>query len=267
MGFEMNRVFPGVTHIRDAMGVCMTLIEGEKAALLVDTGYGVEDVSECVRSFVGNKPVRVLLTHHHHDHTLGMRTMHAIPDCEAVMLTEDAPAWETYNGLHKRRVVLSQAQSKGLDVDEQLFLSGVLEQPGTAVPGDIDLGGLTARIIECPGHTHGSAAVLIVERKLLLTSDCWNPCTWVFFPEALGVKEYRRNVQLLQAYDFTHVLCSHQHELYPRVKFDDFVDHLTDDVLRAATPVKIGGYEHIDTRQANVVDDQILVFDWAKAQL
>lgn len=267
MSFELNRVCPGVTHIRDCMGVCMTLIEGESAALLVDTGYGVEDVSACVHSIVGNKPVRVFLTHHHHDHTLGMRTMYAIPDCDASMLTEDTPAWEVYNGLPKRGVVLSQAKMKGLYVDEQLFLSGTLKQPGTAVPGDIDLGGLTARIIECPGHTPGSAAVLIVERRLLLTADCWNPCTWVFFPEALGVKEYRRNIRRLQAHDFTHVLCSHQHALYPREMFDAFVDHLTDDVLRAAVPVKIGGYESIDTRQASPADGRILVFDWAKAQL
>lgn len=267
MSFELNHVCPGVTHIRDCMGVCMTLIEGEKEALLVDTGYGVEDVSECVRAIIGHKPVNVFLTHHHHDHTLGMRTMYALPDCQASMLAADAPAWEIYNGLPKRRVVLSQAQAKGLDVDEQRFLSGTLMQPTTAVPGDIDLGGLTVRIIECPGHTPGSAAVLIVARRLLLTGDCWNPCTWVFFPEALGVQEYRRNVQMLQAFDFTHVLCSHQPALYPRSMFDDFVNSLTDDVLRAAAPVKIGGNEHIDTRQADVTEGQILVFDWAKAHL
>ena len=45
MSFEVNHVCPGVMHIRDVMGVCMTLIEGEKAALLVDTGYGTEDVA------------------------------------------------------------------------------------------------------------------------------------------------------------------------------------------------------------------------------
>lgn len=267
MRFELNRVCDGVTHIRDCMGVCMTLIEGAQEALLIDTGYGVEDVGACIRSIIGNKPFSVFLTHHHHDHALGVRNVVHVPDCCVSMLSADAPAWEKYTGLDKRRVVLGQAKAKGLDVDEQQFLSGVLEQPMTAQPGDICLGGLTARMIECPGHTPGSAAVLVVERKLLLTGDCWNPCTWVFFPEALGVTEYRENVRKLQAYDFTHVLCSHQHELYPRKKFDDFVNNLTNDVLRAAQPVSIGGYEHIDTRQANVTDGQILVFDWAKAHL
>lgn len=268
MGFELNRVCEGVTHIRDAMGVCMTLIEGEKAALLVDTGYGVESVGRFIAGQIGNKPVSVLLTHHHHDHTLGLYTLGCLPDCACMMLPEDMPAFSIYNGQEKRRQVLRQAQGKGLigtdGLAEDLFLAGECENPSTAVPGDIDLGGLTARIIACPGHTPGSACVLIVERKLLLTGDDWNPCTWLFFAEALGVREYRQNVRLLQAYDFTHVLCSHQLECYPRAKFDAFMDNLTDDVLNAAKPVTIGGYEHIDTRQADVTDGQILVFDWKK---
>lgn len=267
MAFELNRVCNGVTHIRDCMGVCMTLIEGECEALLVDTGYGVEDVSACVRDLIGNKPVHVFLTHHHHDHALGVRAMYAIPDCRIMMLEADAPAWEKYTGIEKRRVVMGQAWAKGLAVDEKIFLAGQIEQPETVYPGDIDLGGLTARIIECPGHTPGSAAVLIPERRLLLTGDCWNPCTWVFFPEALGVQEYRDNVRMLQHFDFDRVLCSHQIDLYPRRRFDAFVDHLTDCVLRVAKPVTIGGNEHIDTRQADMSDGQILVFDWAKAHL
>lgn len=266
MSFEINRVAPGVTHIRDCMGVCMTLVEGEESALLVDTGYGVEDVSACVRDLIGSKPVHVFLTHHHHDHVLGIRTMYAIPDCRVMMLPADAPAWEKYTGIERRRMVMGQALSKGLAVDENSFLAGVLEQPETASPGDIDLGGLTARIIACPGHTPGSAAVLIPQRRLLLTGDDWNPCTWLFFPEALDVCAYRRNVQLLQAYDFTHVLCSHQLECFPRSKFDAFVNHLTDAVLDAAKPVSIGGWEHVDTCQADVAPGQILVFDWNKYQ-
>ncbi len=263
MGFELNRVAPGVTHIRDAMGVCMTLIEGEKAALLVDTGYGTEDLSALMKELIGVKPLHVFLTHHHHDHVLGVRTLSTQP----TMLDADAPAFGKYTSRARREAVLAQARAKGLHVDEARFLNDAIEQPATAHLGDIDLGGLTARIIECPTHTPGSAAVLIAERKILLTGDCWNPCTWVFFDEAPGIQVYRRNIRKLQMQDFDHVLCSHQHVLYPRKKFDDFVDHLTDDVLRAAHPVTIGGNEHIDTRQADVVDDQILVFDWNKSEL
>ena len=72
MSFEFIRICKGVTHIRDAMGVCMTLIEGETDAMLVDTGYGTEDVAAFVRTLT-DKPLTVLLTHHHHDHALGAR--------------------------------------------------------------------------------------------------------------------------------------------------------------------------------------------------
>ena len=49
MAFTVHAVMPGVWHIVDCMGVCMTLLEGENAAMLVDTGYGIEDVADFMR--------------------------------------------------------------------------------------------------------------------------------------------------------------------------------------------------------------------------
>ncbi len=258
MSFELNRVCPGVTHIRDAMGVCMTLIEGEKAALLVDTGYGTEDVAAFVAKLT-EKPLTVLLTHHHHDHALGARWFD-----KTVMFQEDMAEWPVFTGAGKRRVVLGQAQAKGLPVTEAAFLSGECRTPYAVHGGSLDLGGLSAEVIHCPGHTPGSCVVYVPQRKLLLTGDDWNPCTWLFFDAALPVQKYRDNVRRLQALDFAYVLCSHQLECFPRAMFDAFVDNLTDDVLDAAKPVAIGGWEHVDTHQADVTDGQILVFDWNK---
>ncbi len=258
MSFEINRVCSGVTHIRDAMGVCMTLIEGEKAALLVDTGYGTEDVAAFIATLT-DKPLTVLLTHHHHDHVLGARWFD-----KTVMFQEDQAEWPIFTGESKRLAVLAQARAKGLIVSETEFLSGRFPMPYAVHAGMLDLGRLTAEIIPCPGHTPGSCVVYLPEKKLLLTGDDWNPCTWLFFDAALPVCVYRRNVRKLQALDFKRVLCSHQLECFPREKLDDFLDHLTDEVLDAAQPVTIGGYEHIGTRQANVTDGQVLVFDWNK---
>ena len=258
MSFEVNRVCPGVTHIRDAMGVCMTLIEGEKAALLVDTGYGTEDVADFINTLT-DKPLTVLLTHHHHDHALGARWFD-----KTVMFREDMAQWPVFTGMEKRRVVLSQAVGKGLPVSEQDFLAGECRMPYAIHEGQLDLGDLTVEVIHCPGHTPGSCVIYVPQRKLLLTGDDWNPCTWLFFDAALPVRAYRENIRRVQALDFTHVLCSHQLECYPRAKFDAFVDNLTDSVLNAAHPVAIGGWEHVDTRQADVTEGQILVFDWNK---
>ena len=49
--FSANRAMPGVTHITDAMGVSFTLIEGEKSAILFDTGYGTEDAGAYVKTW------------------------------------------------------------------------------------------------------------------------------------------------------------------------------------------------------------------------
>lgn len=258
MSFELNRVCPGVTHIRDAMGVCMTLIEGEKSAVLVDTGYGTENVAEYIRALT-DKPLTVLLTHNHHDHTLGARWFE-----KTVMFPEDMAEWHVFTGENKRRIVLGQAIGKGLPVSEQDFLTGECRMPLPMSRCMADLGGITAEVLPCPGHTPGSCVVYVPQRKLLLTGDDRNPCTWLFFESALPVAQYRENVRRLQQLDFTHVLCSHQLECFPRAKFDAFVDNLTDDILNTARPVTIGGYDHIDTRQADVTDGQILVFDWNK---
>lgn len=130
----------------------------------------------------------------------------------------------------------------------------------------IDLGGMTAEIIPCPGHTPGSCVVHVPERSLLLSGDDWNPCTWLFFPAALNVWDYRDHVRGLLKLPFEHVLCSHQPALYPRETMSAFLAGLTDDAILAAHPVCIAPYEDIDTRQADLPQDQILVFDWAKAQ-
>ena len=46
MAFTVHAVMPGVWHIVDCMGVCMTLLEGENAAMLVGGlahGHGRQD--------------------------------------------------------------------------------------------------------------------------------------------------------------------------------------------------------------------------------
>ena len=72
MAFQSIEILPGVWHIQDKMGVCMTLLTGDDQALLIDTGYGLEDVAAYVRTLT-NKPLSVMLTHGHHDHALGAR--------------------------------------------------------------------------------------------------------------------------------------------------------------------------------------------------
>ena len=253
--FSSYEALPGVFHIGDAMGVYMTLLIGSERALLVDAGYGLEDVSAFVR-LLTDKPVTVLLTHAHHDHALGARWFD-----ETYMFPQDLPSWPIYTGEERRQSVADQAAAKGIAVAPD-YLSAPMPQPLALEEGPIDLGGMTAQVVLCPGHTPGSAVVFVPERRLLLTGDDWNPCTWLFFPEALPAQAYRRNVRAMLAYPFEHVLCSHRGMLYPRSALDVFLQGLTDETLRAAKRVDMG--RAIDTRQALPVGEQQFVFDFGK---
>lgn len=253
--FSALEVKPGVWHIMDEMGVCMTLLAGTRRALLVDTGYGTSDVAAFV-STLTDKPLQVIITHAHHDHALGARWFE-----RTLMFPQDEQDFDIYTGDEFRRRVASQAQVKGVALPED-FLTAPIAMPEALEEGDIDLGGMTAQILHVPGHTPGSCVVYVPEHKLLLTADDWNPCTWLFFPAALGVREYRDNLRALLKLPFEQVLCSHQHKLHDRAIIDDFFAALTDEALTSAKPVNVGYPQ--DTRQASLPHDQILVFDWNK---
>ncbi len=255
MAFQSMEILSGVWHIQDNMGVCMTLLGGDNQALLIDTGYGLEDVAAYARTLT-DKPLSVMLTHGHHDHALGARWF------DRVYLTKaDFPVYETYTNDPWRRHVLNGVREKGLPVDEADFLSASMPAPEVLDETEADLGGLTARIIHCPGHTPGSAVVYVPERELLITGDDWNPCTWLFFPEALCAQDYRKNMRQLLTLPFENVLCSHQFALFDRTRIDQFMGNLTDNCLKAARPVEEGARVGVRTSMAHLPLDQVFVFD------
>lgn len=268
MGFTCSRPLPGVYHIGDALGVHMTLLAGEERALLVDAGYGLHDVAAFVRTLT-DRPVDVLLTHAHYDHALGARWFP-----RAYLDAADVPLLARYTGDGVRRRVLAQAKVASVAPvagvlsasDEAGYLRAEMP-PVLPPPEAFPLGGMTARVVRCPGHTPGSVAVFVPERALLLPGDAWNPCTWAFFPEALPVRAYRAHARALLALPFARVLCPHSPHPHPREAMAAALDALTDEALRAAPRVFIAPYEGIDTARAALPGGCELVFDRAKAAL
>ena len=255
MAFQDHEFFLGVFHIQDEMGVCMTLLCGKDRALLVDTGYGLKDVKAFAHTLT-DLPMDVMLTHGHHDHALGAQWF------DRVMISEaDIPVYFEYTKADWRRHVLNGAHDKGISADEAAYLNASMPIPEKLEVGDRDLGGLTAQVILCPGHTPGSCAVYVPEYELLLTGDDWNPTTWLFFPEALAVQEYRKNVRQLLKLPFEYVLCPHQFSLFHRSYLDAFSECLSDECLKAARPVDEGKRFAVHTVLAQLPMQQVLVFD------
>jgi|GEM_PF-132474 len=261
MAMMVHPVLPGVYHLADTMGVCQTLLVGEKQALLVDAGYGIENVRQTAEE-ITSLPLKVILTHGHHDHVLGARWF-----SETWMFPEDQEDFAEYTAEPTRRRILNSAKANGLAVDELEYLSAEIPTPKPLAEQTIGLGGLTAQIIHVPAHTPGSCVVYVKERKLLLTADDWNPCTWAFFPKALPAQVFRSNVRKLFELPFEHVLCSHRTALYDRAVMQAFFDGMTDEALLSAPRVTIGGWEQTNTHEVVPAEGQVFVFDRDKLQL
>ncbi len=261
--FEHREVLPGVFLMRDPMGVCMTLLRGSREALLVDTGYGLGNARRAAET-LAKGPLRVLLTHGHHDHALGAL------DFDSVLLSkEDREVYRTYTGRAWRERVLAQAAQKGFLLgpeQEKRYLGFPVPAPESIGEMDLDLGGMTARVLPCPGHTPGSLLVYVPERKLLLTGDNWNPCTWLFFPEALGARGLRDGMRRFLELDFDYALCGHSFALEDAGRVRTFFDGLTDTALEGASSCPEGDRVGKKTRRALLPKEQIFVFDWDKYQ-
>ena len=259
--FAAKEIFPGVYHAADCMGVYVTLLVGRERALLVDTGFGLQDVRAWARS-VTELPLTVLLTHAHHDHALGARWFD-----EVHMFPEDLPYWQDYTSPARRERVAATARDNGVAVPED-FLTAAYPAPVPAREETLDLGGLHARIALCPGHTPGSAMVLVEEYGLLLSGDNWNPCTWLFFPEAVPVHTYLKGMRRFFAENgFSHVLCPHREGLYPRELPERFLAGLTDERLEQAYPVPLWDGPGIEPCRCDVGaegEELYLVFDRRK---
>ena len=270
--FTVIRPFPGISHITDAMGVSFTLIEGVKRALLYDAGYGTEDVHAYVRTLT-DKPVKVLLSHGHHDHILGARWFEQTWICR-----EDLEEFSVRTGTDQRIRVKQQAENLGVPVPDD-FLEAPIAPPDTlAFPEKTgryesvteELGGLKARVVHVPGHTPGSIVVFVPEYGLLLTGDDWNPCTWMWFPSSMAADAWRDNMKdLADALESAHgteissVLCSHQPAVRKGSELKSFLSWMTDERMQAAPPVDMGS--PIDTHQVvKEPEGWALIFDRTK---
>ena len=244
--FTDVRVFPGITHITDSMGVSFTLIEGEKRAILFDTGYGMEDVAAHVKTLTG-KPLKVLLSHGHHDHMLGARWF-----SKAFLCEEDMDEFRERTGEIQRRKVMRQAEERNVTVPDD-FMEAEIRLPEAIVFPDNaggfrfaeeELGGITAQVIHVPGHTPGSIVIHVPEYHLLLTGDDWNPCTWMWFPTSLPANVWRDTMLRLIRYIeeekgsiIRHVLCSHQTAVRSGEELRTFLSYLSDERIRKAPAV------------------------------
>ena len=123
---------------------------GAEAAAFVDAGLDRAEDNQARLDYlkrVGNPPVKaILITHRHIDHVGGATAIQKATG--ATIVTTPAEKAPVEQGLKGVKVGL------------------VAEDRET-----MDLGGLTLEVVHAPGHTMGSMAVFVPERRALFTGD------------------------------------------------------------------------------------------------
>lgn len=173
----------------EATSVYMYLLEGEREAVLIDTGIGMIDLKKIVRSLT-TLPLLVLNTHGHFDHIGGD------PLFDRVYLhEEDKPVYQSHCRIREQ------------------FSQYTFRIPKDNIfpmrDGDsFDLGGRTLEVIHTPGHTIGSVCVLDKERRWMFTGDtCCKADVLLNLDYCTTVEEYLETIRKLQVlrpqYDVT----------------------------------------------------------------
>ena len=177
---ETFQIRDHIWQIQEAAGVYFTIIQGTKSAIVMDTGYGIANTRDYVERLL-SVPYIVINSHGHPDHTQGNDQFDKV-----YIHPLDLPAYESASTRERRAQCYDRLSAvNALSPDGKEAYAERAEQAATQIcplaPETVyDLGNLTVRVVELPGHTKGSVGLLVEEERLLLAGDAFNPDMWMF---------------------------------------------------------------------------------------
>jgi hydroxyacylglutathione hydrolase len=194
--FQVRQVADRTLCIVDRGSDNMYLVEGDRKAILIDTGYGAARLNELVRTLTKLHLI-IVNTHGHHDHAgadYQFPRVHAHPlDFEAI---------EAVNAMSARRQRIEQMAER-IPGPDRISIEEAVNMPSAElIPvtnGHIfDLGGRTLEVIEQPGHTPGEIVLLDSSRRILFSGDNNLRVTWLFLPACRPLEVYLQSLQKLK---------------------------------------------------------------------
>lgn len=241
----------GIYRIFSPEGVYMDLFTGSRQALLLDTGLGFGDLKKTISS-ITKLPLTVVNTHGHYDHSNGNTQF---LDCSVYMHPADWEVYDYYCRPENRKHILECAKhtKKGWnsneyinivpeDLKEEAYIHGTPVRLCPLKEGmTFDLGGITLDVIEVPGHTKGSCALLHRETKRLYIGDAAN-AHLVLSVFAATLQNYRQTLYKLKALDFIKMRTGHEQGWIDKTCLDDYLDCITDpdpdNYITVSSPVR-----------------------------
>jgi len=147
--YRYVKIYDDIWQIQEEDGVFCTLLKGKEKAILWDTGYGNWNLRAFVEKNV-DTPYIVINSHGHPDHCLGNHWFDTVYAKKA--------EWDIIKYFTK------EERKEPVRIQLKEISAGM----------EMDLGGMTAKVVDLEGHTKGSIGLLIPERRLLLAGDAMN---------------------------------------------------------------------------------------------
>lgn len=239
--------------------------EGEKYAAVIDTACGIGDIGSVVRQLT-DKPLKILLTHNHFDHTGGIYHfggapvyMHRADDGLMKKMMGMSPDG-SFNGLREFYIkTRAPIRCPQYDVNDLLAL---IPQPQPNeefewVPvehGDnIDLGGRVLKVLHTPGHTDGGVCYLDSTSRILFSGDTVNKNIILMRQpnnDTRLIRQYHDTVEKLWAMekDYDLLAIGHDGDVIPKGIVKDYLD-LTEGLLNGSIT---GEYKETGFRKGDV---------------
>ena len=197
--FEVYRVAPHVLAIYEPHQweeTVMYLVEGNRRALLLDTGMGIGNLRALV-SELTRLPVVVVNSHTHSDHTGSNLQFDMIDNLDTDYSRKNA------EGSTDIRSELEPGKICGAlpkDFDAANYATRPWHTARWLHDGDtIDLGGRSLQVLATPGHAPDSLCLFDAQNGLLFTGDTYYPGPVYVFGPGSDPVAYQRTVDRLAA--------------------------------------------------------------------
>ncbi len=219
--FKVNEVANKVWRIDDNGEDAIYLIEGKEKSLLIDTGWGIGNLSELVSSLT-SYPLIVINTHCHPDHVCANHQFDHIyihGDDASMMkgnFRKEARLWMLDN-------IIKSPLPYGFKKDDWINAS-LKDISYLAKNQQFDLGGRIISVIETPGHTPGSICLFDESEGLLFAGDSIEEGDiWLHCEECLSLNKYFNSIKGLSkiANKIKYIFPSHGNApIAPRIIID-----------------------------------------------
>lgn len=141
---------------------CYVVSDDSNECVIVDCGAYYDEEKAAIHSYIrqnGLKPVHLLATHGHLDHIFGIADIYREYGLKVEVCSEDRELVEN---------LPEQASNLfGIDIEEAQPPIGRLLKDGDT----ITFGTHTLRVLQTPGHTHGSVLFYCEKEKVAMTGD------------------------------------------------------------------------------------------------